>query len=746
MTDATLLPIDDDQANTHEDTGGILVFVLVVATLVSLIVLPMLNYTMAVYKSGQVQSNRGEAIEFANGGTWVAMANERQLYDLCEDPDLSTTIAEPVTLPSSLPGVTTTCQLLDTAALRPATEMPFHVATVQADKQIPSAHVTTETYVNPNTPGDPFAWLSTPDWTPAATASKVWIPQLPVQSISNGANRATRMRPGTFDTALYPSCRVYFPGTFNTEIVIDEPAYFTSGVYYFTEPVVLRDGADVVVGNGEDLGCTTDFEAASPLAETVPEPLNISGLGGTFVLGGNARIIVDDSGAGDIRFAINQRYVSTEETSVQASSDVAIVSVNGQHEPLSAGESLGDDFIVPGVIGVPASTVGTDGDPPAVSSNYVASVLTAKPDKPDAPVITALEPYQVDSSNNRNVDDGILVIDWDAPADNGALITGYTATDAYSGTSCTVSVPSGSGLTVPTACLLKDLEHQNGNVSNRPQITVTATNDYGLSDPSLAFDVPANMPRIDLRSSGVPQMSKPRKPTATGLGTSYSDGLEVTWTPPDETDRGPTTGYRVTAVPFLDPLDLLAVLGPDVTCDARFDETNCFLALDPSAYGYDIAMVALGEHGLPGDLNVSGVESVASAVVFAPGPNPSPPRVPQTASGRIPIPILDFTVGGSATMDIRIDGYISVPQGRILVDAATPATSSVVMSGGVLAGQLDIDPTNAPATTIVEFDNPVAQKRVRIQSSYSGLGSASSDAVIQVNRSGSLAVNSWIVQ
>ena len=286
-----------------------------------------------------------------------------------------------------------------------------HIAVVQADTgggtpaAVPPAIATGGSYLNPNTPADESTWLTTPDWTTASEATKVWLPELPVQSTSGGGTRDTTMLPGTQDP-LYASCRVFFPGTFSTPITIAEPAYFASGVYYFTEPITLENGADVVVGNGAAGGCTTDFEAVAS-ATTVPDPLNMSGLGGTFVFGDNARLVVDDTvGAGDIRFAMNQRYVSTEEASVIASSNVSIISVNGNHAPFDATDPTdvsGADLTVDGVIAVPLSRVDdpiddphdpTD-DPLATDAGYLPSFHTPKPIPPDwdgvaAPTATPL--------------------------------------------------------------------------------------------------------------------------------------------------------------------------------------------------------------------------------------------------------------------------------------------------------------------------------------------------------------------
>ena len=70
------------------------------------------------------------------------------------------------------------------------------------------------------------------------------------------------------------------------------------------------------------------------------------------------------------------------------------------------------------------------------------------------------------------------------------------------------------------------------------------------------------------------------------------------------------------------------------------------------------------------------------------------------------------------------------------------------MTGGIVAAEVfvDPDPGRIPSDLAITFDNPVAQKRIRLISTHSGKATATSEAIVQLNRSGSLAVNSWIVQ
>ena len=244
---------------------------------------------------------------------------------------------------------------------------------------------------------------------------------------------------------------MFFPGTFDEEIVIDEPAYFASGVYYFTQPIVLRDGAHVVVGNGSEIGCTNDFEAVA-LANSVPDPLNMSGLGGTFILGDEARITVDDSGGDDIFFAVNQRFVSNDETSVAASSDVAIIAVSGTHAPFLPSEALGMPLYVPQVIDIPASTVDSDGDPLATDSGYLPSVHTPAPSVPAAPAIMSVDDLRIGS-------EGRIAVTFSEPDDGGAVIEHYEVTDSVTGQTCRTASPLIEGQPPLPACHLTNIPH-----------------------------------------------------------------------------------------------------------------------------------------------------------------------------------------------------------------------------------------------------------------------------------------------
>ena len=69
-------------------------------------------------------------------------------------------------------------------------------------------------------------------------------------------------------------------------------------------------------------------------------------------------------------------------------------------------------------------------------------------------------------------------------------------------------------------------------------------------------------------------------------------------------------------------------------------------------------------------------------------------------------------------VSVTIAGYVAVPQGHVRIDAANPANKTVRMYGGLVAGQIRLG--THPATLQVTFDNPIAQKTVRLRSTASG--------------------------
>lgn len=701
-------PLDGDSSrNTRDDRGNVLPFVLVLMVVGSLIVVPLLVYVSTVLRSGRVSIEKTEAIELAEGGLWTAI-NTPDVFELC---------GANTSVPSLLAGVSVTCTVIDTVARAAPTEVPYDAALVQQGVTAP-AGIGSNGYVNPEPSAQYDNWLA--DIAPSAETGKIWVPPLPVRP---GAAIAPQALPAGFANTGYSTCTVYFPGTYAAPIVLDEPAYFVSGVYYFSETITIRSGADVVVGeDSANKGCTGD-QTALFVALPSGAVAGNSGNGGTFVLGGDARIVVDDAGTAPIRFVMNQRVVGAADVGVAATGGVSIVSVNGDHAPFASPSGTESDaFIVNGTLQVPASELGTGGS--AVSAGYRPSTFTPKPTKPEPPADVAVTASSEGST-------GALTVTWTPPINNGAVVDSYSAL-ASTGETCTPATPAVSTAVVQPSCTISGVPD-----GTTPTVTVTATNVFGTSDASLASVAVA--PPID--ASTLPQITAPSAPGNVTID-GYADGIVVNWDTPTTDGGSPIIGYTVTATPTL---PAPAPAAPVVSCTAEWNETSCALLQADGLIGlqlYDVAVVA---EQFAGNTSSTG-NAWTIPGVFGSGTTPAYVPTLDTADASVPQPILDFTTTSAQNIEVAIDGHIAVPQGRIKIDSAAGNDTGVTLQGGVVAATLSTNSTAPPARLLVRFDNPIAQKLVRITSTAGSQPSAVGNAFVQINKSGGTAINSWLVQ
>ena len=160
--------------------------------------------------------------------------------------------------------------------------------------------------------------------------NKIWLPNLPTHGLSPRSPLGWQMPPEFLPEGV-AECTVYFPGTYPSPVTLDGPTYFTSGIYFFEDTVLVSGGADVVVGSGggEEQGCTNDQHAAF-YAIDAPSTHNINGLGGKFVLGKSGRLVVDNAGVSPIKLQFNKRYVAAGDAGGAPTAGVSIMSVNGK--------------------------------------------------------------------------------------------------------------------------------------------------------------------------------------------------------------------------------------------------------------------------------------------------------------------------------------------------------------------------------------------------------------------------------
>lgn len=191
---------------------------------------------------------------------------------------------------------------------------------------------------------------------------------------------------------LTSTCRMYYPGRYENPLVLDGAGgrehYFASGVYYFSSPISVTGGAQVVFGEGRTAGCAVDSDLALH-----PESLtnhSISGKGATILLDRGATLRVTNSG-----LTINRR-ISTPST--RASEGVAVRTVNfgtntavlqvprdvvqqGEYPcklaaPDTCAEPFEPDIANPaGTVDVAAHEVTLPGVPAPISVRYAGSTL-----------------------------------------------------------------------------------------------------------------------------------------------------------------------------------------------------------------------------------------------------------------------------------------------------------------------------------------------------------------------------------
>ena len=96
----------------------------------------------------------------------------------------------------------------------------------------------------------------------------------------------------------------------------------------------------------------------------------------------------------------------------------------------------------------------------------------------------------------------------------------------------------------------------------------------------------------------------------------------------------------------------------------------------------------------------------------------------------------------SAPVEVSIDSYVSIAQGRLKV--VNPQAHDVDIVGGVLAAMYDVQDGRAsgPGTVRVGYEAAEIQRKMEIVSSTDD-GRTTSTAIVQINQTGAWAVNFW---
>lgn len=390
------------RAERRRDEGSALVFALVTILIGSLVVLPLMDYTMSVLRADGVRSDVTESTEAVKGGLRAALYDPVMLYQACVESGRTTQVE--LAVPPGL-GIRSYCTTTKDALQDVPSDQRYAITTTQAGSQalippvfaappdrpdlqgtIGEAWCTSMTVadVNAKVPcGKPYpnngstsltAWQA--DATATSSGSKVFHPPLPPFSNYLAFSGGYQMPVGESGP-----CRVFFPGKYTDDVVITDntPVYFVSGVYYFEKALRLSGNAQVVAGTGSTPGCVESDAVA--VADAIGAPMNAtsSGVGATFVFGANGRFVVDSgTGGTNLRFVMNRRLVAQEDP-LAPLNDVSIMSVNGVFNGLSTSA-----LDLPGQLNVPVSPVlnGSVTSPDPWTHFYKASALVSTPTVP----------------------------------------------------------------------------------------------------------------------------------------------------------------------------------------------------------------------------------------------------------------------------------------------------------------------------------------------------------------------------
>jgi hypothetical protein len=118
------------------------------------------------------------------------------------------------------------------------------------------------------------------------------------------------------------------------------------------------------------------------------------------------------------------------------------------------------------------------------------------------------------------------------------------------------------------------------------------------------------------------------------------------------------------------------------------------------------------------------------------------------AAFAVTCPIVDIKFGTTRTVNVKIPGYVAVPQGSLsLVTATGMGTGkSITFGGGLLTAQIAVSPV-LPSYLQMGVLNPIVQKTFKIvTTTTSGIPKLTATSLVQVNETGGYSINSMVVQ
>jgi hypothetical protein len=317
------------RASTTDD-GSSLILVLVFMIVIGLLVIPLLTYSATVFKANTAVKNKVDEVESVKAAMRYAIAQQR------EAPAQLCSIATPGLSPVWVKNVTVrvSCTYAATEVTSSGARKGV-VITQNAASAIQWTSASSKVLQGPGLVGDtvpagtlPFfpdgySTFSSSSWT---ADPNVTIPVIPAPSALWGTSTppVAYARPSTaaftLDLVNRNRCSVFFPGWYKQPLTLDgvtNDYFFVSGVYFFEQPLIIKDRARVVAGRpsgsgGTSNGCIPEAEAYA--ADRVPNWPMSSGSGATFLFGAAGRLEVRDQGV----LRMNERVPSTETAGTRA--------------------------------------------------------------------------------------------------------------------------------------------------------------------------------------------------------------------------------------------------------------------------------------------------------------------------------------------------------------------------------------------------------------------------------------------
>jgi hypothetical protein len=771
MHDEGLAVTSRNRRGADGDRGSVLPLVLVMIVVSGLIVVPLMDYAISVFRANNVVSQRTKQLEAAKGGLRVALADPRNVFLECDGGgSLPSTVVNGV-------GVSTDCVELGEVGPNEALgfEVPTGATTMQLGASVPQSFSGTKRQSDaapPFTDGQEHWWDG--QASDVATDGLTWLPNLP--------QFPSTARTGGFAMPSAFACTVYFPGRYTSPLSLSSGRhYFTSGVYYFSEQVSITGTADVIAGYGlsefDGSDCADDVQVAANV-QGDPGTFDINGGGATWVFGQNGRLVIrDSSGSGPgPRVRFNQRYADPDR-----GGRISIMTVNGASTstPHSSNQvsrvpfsqvltkqvdGSGGVSYVPQPIVAGSYTQSYSYDP-ALNSTDAPLGLTDASHTPLAPSGMSVQWLRMPTGSA-----GAARITWNAVTGQrlgGALLDAdqdsdepYVVTVRRSGSSfgCTRSQVVTSGSTL--SCVVTGLATSGSNYT----ASVSARNTLGEGAAATATGRP---------TSSSPRIAATAPPTSvTAVNSDQANVAKVRWFAPTAANTAPITGYNVTAY----RVSTVATTPPALPAIQQTSVGTCSVStqsIHPVALEClvpDLLPLTVGNGLTPGDLgyrfevtatsatgtSTAGASAALPTSLPYPGGMPSsfaptgtgltPPPAASSIEPWIPTPVLELDAGQSRVLDVQIAGYVSLPMGRIKI--TNPSRDPIKINGGVVASTYDVSGwmlTDPPETAPIGFKNDIVlQRKVRITSRA---GNATSAAVVEVNEDGAgYAVNSWVIQ